>query len=63
MGSKTPQKISHSPIKIKGIKIIGKKHETSSALNFINQFVSGHQLVCQTQQSHNYNCKGRITIQ
>jgi len=37
--------------------------ETPSALNFINQFTSGHQLTCQTQQSRNYNHKGRITIQ
>jgi len=37
--------------------------KTSRTLNFINQFVSGHQLTHQTQQSRNYNHKGRITIQ
>jgi len=58
MGSETPQTISHNRIKIKG-----KKHETSRTLNFINQFASGHQLVCQTQQSRKYNRKGRIRIQ
>ena len=49
MGSKTPQSISHNHIKIKGIKIIGSKStKTPRALNFINQFALGHQLVCQT---------------
>ena len=36
--------------------------KTPRALNFINQFTSGHQLARQTQQSRNYNHKGRITI-
>ena len=36
--------------------------KTPRALNFINQFTSGHQLARETQQSHNYIRKGRITI-
>ena len=36
--------------------------KTLRTLNLINQFTSGHQLTRQTQQSHNYNCKGRITM-
>ena len=59
----TPQTLSHNHIKIKGIKIIGSKNtKTPRALNFINQFASRHQLVHQTQQSHDYNHKGKITI-
>jgi len=41
MGSKTPQTISHNYIKIKGSK-------TPRALNFVNQFALGHQLIRQT---------------
>ena len=63
IGIKIPQTISHNYIKIKEIKIIGQKHENTKALNFINQFASGHQLVRQTQQSYNYNPKRRVTIQ
>jgi len=37
--------------------------KTPRALNFINQFALWYQLVRQTQQSRNYNHKGRITIQ
>ena len=40
-----------------------KNTKTPRTLNFINQFASGHQLVCQTQQSPNYNHKRIITIQ
>ena len=35
-----------------------QKTQKQIALNFINQFTSGHQLVRQTQQYHNYNHKG-----
>ena len=59
-GSKTPQTILQIHIKIKVIKIIGKNTKTQRTLNFINQFALGYQLVCQTQQSRNYN---HITIQ
>ena len=34
MGSKTPQTISHNHIKIKEIKIIGKKHENTKNTQF-----------------------------
>ena len=63
MGSKIPQTISHNHIRIKGIKIIGQKHENTKSTQFINQFASEHQLIRQIQQSLNYNHKGRITIQ
>ena len=65
MRSKTPQKISHNHIKIKGIKIVGSKtkQKMSRAINFINQFAPGHQSALQTQQSRNYNHTRRITIQ
>ena len=62
MGIKTSQIISHNHIKIKGIKIIGKKNKNTRTLNFINQFALGHQLVRQAQQYCDYNHKGRITI-
>ena len=39
-----------------------KNKKSPRALNFINQFALGHQLTRQTQQSRNYNRKGRITI-
>jgi len=38
------------------------KKKKLRTLDFINQFASGHQLARQTQQSHNYNRKGRIRI-
>ena len=34
MGTKTPQTISHNHIKIKGIKIIGQKHENTKSTQF-----------------------------
>ena len=37
-----------------------KTQKTPRALNFINQFASGHQLIYQTQQYRIYNCKGKL---
>ena len=61
MESKTPQTILLSHMKSKGIKIIcSKTQKRPRALNFINQFAVGHQLVCQTQQYRIYNRKGKL---
>ena len=47
-GVKPSQIISHDHIKIKGIKSIDSKlQKTPRALNFIDQFVLGHQLARQ----------------
>ena len=47
------------------LKSMNQNHrsKTPRALNFINRFTLGHQLVHLTQKSCNYNHKGRITIQ
>ena len=37
--------------------------KTPRALNFINQFALGYQLVRQTYRIHSYNCKNKVKIE
>ena len=39
------------------------KKKTPRALNFINQFALGYQLVRQTYRIHSYNCKNKVKIE